>query len=74
MSAGKLIHKDTLKAINVGDVVADRDGVEFEIKGWRKPHKPSSTGRVFVVLTSAPDDFENSFFPTVFDLKIVDFD
>lgn len=71
MSAGRLVHKDTGEEIKIGVTLKSRDG-DVTLIGFRKPHKPSSSGRVFV---KADDDtFEQSLFPHVFDLKIVDYD
>jgi hypothetical protein len=75
MSAGKLVHKDTNTVVNIGDSVqSERDGeiTVYKVMGWRKPHKVSSSGRIFV--QSKNSDFEQSFFPHVFDLKIVGYD
>lgn len=72
MSAGRLVHKHTGDQVNIGDIVMGRDGDELTVMGWRKPHKISSSGRIFV--KGDNDKFEQQFFPHVFDLKIVDFD
>jgi len=56
------------KIINVGDKVFDRDGKAATVKGWREPHKPSSTGRVYVVWDGSNQEWE--YFPTVFNLHI----
>ena len=71
MFGGKLVRRDGT-AVPLGATLKSRDGEEFVVKGWRRPHKPSSTGRVFVVSKDRPDDFERQFFPSVFDLEIVD--
>lgn len=71
----KLVHKESLREIPLGSkLTTERNGevTEYILRGWRKPHKPSSSGRVFVNRVDTPDGFENSFFPHVFDLKIVE--
>jgi len=35
------------------------------LKGWREPHKPSSTGRVYVILDNDKAWGENEWFPSV---------
>lgn len=46
-----------------------RGSAKYTITGWRAPHKASSTGRVWV---ESEGGFSQEFFPTVFDLEIVD--
>lgn len=72
MGAGRLVHKETGDQVNIGDKLLDRDGSTVIVQGWRKPHKISSSGRVFV--KGDDDTFEQQFFPHVFDLEIVDYD
>jgi len=51
------------------------DEQEYIVVGYRKPHKISSSGRVFVKLRGTDEnDFEHSYFPHVFGLEIVDYD
>ena len=71
MSAGRLVHKDTGKEVLIGATLKGRNG-DVTLIGFRKPHKPSSSGRVFV--EAVDDTFEQSLFPHVFDLEIVDYD
>lgn len=71
MGAGRLVHKETGDVVNIGDKLT-RDGQEYTVQGWRKPHKVSSSGRVFVKIDE--DTFERQLFPHVFDLEIVDYD
>jgi hypothetical protein len=75
-AAGRLVRKDNGEEVKIGDIL-DLNGEKFELKGWRRPHKPSSSGRVFVIATDdvrGISDFEKHFFPHVFDLEIVDFE
>jgi hypothetical protein len=73
MSAGKLVHKETGEELVIGACL-NWDGIEYELRGWRRPHKSSSSGRVFVVRADNPNGFEKSLFPHVFDLEIVDYE
>lgn len=72
MSAGKLVHIETGNVVNIGDKILYKDGRETIVLGWRKPHKLGSTGRIFVKAEN--DNFESSFFPNVFSLKIIDYE
>jgi hypothetical protein len=47
----------------VGMGVEDFRGNKYILTGWREPHKPSSTGRVYV--KESPDDFASEYFPSV---------
>lgn len=58
-----LVHEDTNEEVNAGDSVTSFRGEPAVVKGGMPPHKPSSTGRVWV------DGGE--FFPSVFGLKWV---
>jgi len=71
MGAGRLVDKDG-NDVKIGATITAGDGESFTLMGWRKPHKISSTGRVFV--KNDNDSFEQSFFPNVFDLKIIEHD
>lgn len=42
-----LKYKCNLEPVLIGDVVHIRN-TPYVITGWREPHKPSSTGRVYV--------------------------
>ena len=50
------------------ELIKTKDGVAWVIEGGTPPHKPSSTGRVWVSLLSNPNH-NRDFFPTVFNLK-----
>lgn len=74
--AGRLVHKNNGKEVKIGDIVRytrDDEVTEYEIMGWRKPHKPSSSGLVFVRVKNT-DDFQRHYYPHVFDLEIVDYE
>ncbi len=75
MSIGRLVRKSDGTEVPIGaKLTSDNDGEEYELKGFRKPHKPSSSGRVFVVPMEDIEGFEHSYFPHVFGLEIVDHD
>tara|TARA_R110001632_G_scaffold26343_1_gene71274 strand:- start:1654 stop:1884 length:231 start_codon:yes stop_codon:yes gene_type:complete len=50
------------------ELVTTKDGENWIVEGGVPPHKPSSTGRVWVSLLSNPKH-NRDFFPTVFNLK-----
>jgi hypothetical protein len=49
----------------IGEMLESHRGDQYRITGGRPPHKPSSTGRVWV-------EGGGEYFPTVFDLTWVD--
>ena len=53
----------TGEPVRIGDAVTDFRGETCTISGGRAPHKPSSTGRVWVA------EFSQEYFPAVFDLE-----
>lgn len=59
-----LTHMDGTPACT-GEMLESHRGEQYRITGGRPPHKPSSTGRVWV-------EGGGEFFPTVFNLKWVD--
>lgn len=69
-AAGRLVTKSDGIELPIGAIIKDNNGIEFTLKGWRRPHKASSSGRVFVMKKN--DVFERQFFPHVFGLEIVD--
>jgi len=60
-----LVNSKTLEPVRVGDIVTDFRGETCTISGGRAPHKPSSTGRVWV------NEFSQEYFPGVFNLEWV---
>jgi len=60
-----LVNSETLEPVRVGDIVTDFRGETCTISGGRAPHKPSSTGRVWV------NEFSQEYFPGVFNLEWV---
>lgn len=63
----KLIHKKTGETVQRGDAVTLRGG-RAVIKGWCMPHKPGSTGRIYVTYNG----IEQEFFPNVGGCEWVD--
>ena len=66
-----LIHKETGEAVQAKELVRGRHNEAWVVEGGTRPHKPSSTGRVWV---RALDDttWNREFFPQVFDMKWVE--
>jgi hypothetical protein len=44
----ELVYNDSLEPVEVGDIRTLRDNEKVKVTGIQFPHKPSSTGRVFV--------------------------
>ena len=44
----KLVYKDGGKEVQVGDVVVLKDGTTALVDSFQKPHKPASSGSVYV--------------------------
>jgi hypothetical protein len=53
-----LVHADTGVPVQEGEKIDD-----FHIKGGWPPHKPSSTGKVWI------EEYSQEYFPNVFKLK-----
>lgn len=61
----RLIHKKTGETVKRGDIITLNPGKErVMVKGWCMPHKPSSTGRIYVRLEGEMND-EREYFPSV---------
>ena len=61
----------TLETINgepvkIGETIFNRHGIRHTLKGGSPPHKPSSTGRVYVQRNG--DKSQREYFPQVFHL------
>lgn len=66
---GKLVDVNG-NIVNVGDKATSFRGELATVQGWTKPvHNPNSTGRVHV---QWHDGLTGSYYPSVFDCKIVD--
>lgn len=59
----RLIYANSKKPVQLGDVVAMRDGQEGVVEAIVEPHKPSSTGRVRV--RTGSHMFASEYFPQV---------
>jgi hypothetical protein len=62
--AWTLMHKDGTPAC-MGEMLETQSGEQYRITGGRPPHKPASTGRVWI-------EGGGEFFPSVFGLKWVE--
>ena len=58
-----LVHGRTGVPVQEGEVVRDFRGKAETIKGGRPPHKPESTGHVWV------GAYSQEYYPSVFDLR-----
>jgi uncharacterized Zn finger protein len=67
----KLIYEETGKEVKIGDVVII-DRKRHEVTGIQKPHKPSSTGRVYVEAKSKKLWGAMSYFPSVIGAKWIE--
>jgi hypothetical protein len=61
----KLISKITGKEVKAGDILTDFRGDTTVLKSFTEPHKPSSTGKVYV------EGGLTGYYPSVYDLEIV---
>jgi hypothetical protein len=67
----KLINEETGLEIQVGDKVTSSGGDEYILQSFKEPHKPSSTGRVYVKPANG-EGMSREFFPSVIGAKIVE--
>lgn len=65
----KLVDEKTGKKLEVGQKVTCFRGEEYTLTDAREPHKPSSTGRVYVRKEGAK--YGREFFPSVIGAKWV---
>ena len=54
--------------IEIGDVVETFKGIEVTVTGWAPPHKPGSTGYVFVEYATGETA---TYYPSVIDAKFI---
>lgn len=66
----RLIYEKTGEEVKAGDLVSSQDGELFRLDFYREPHKPSSTGRVYVTRLEAGCQLE--FFPSVIGAKWIE--
>ena len=57
-----LVYKKTGETVEIGDMAEIGRGETVKVIGIEKPHKPSSTGRVYVQFDNEVD---SSYFPSV---------
>ena len=60
-----LVRTDNKQPVRMGETVQDFRGESYTISGGRAPHKPASTGRVWV------QEVSQEYFPAVFGLEWV---
>jgi len=63
----KLVHQLTQKDVWHNELVQDRDGQNYVVKGGVPPHKPSSSGRIWVA--DITNTHNREYFPSVCGLK-----
>ncbi len=63
-----LVHKETKEPVETKELTLTRDGEAWVVEGGTPPHKPSSSGRVWVRLTDNPE-WNREFFPNVFEME-----
>jgi len=72
----KLVYEKTGIAVDIDDICTLRDGIKVKVSGIQKPHKPASTGRVFVdIIPEDRDDYgigTMSYFPSVIGAKWIE--
>ena len=67
-----LIYKDGRGSVCAKDIVTSSTGERWVVEGGAPPHKPSSTGRVWVrvwVRLPSPRSLSREFFPSVFGME-----
>ena len=62
----KLVSKDTGKEAKFGDKLTSFRYETYKLIGGSPPHKPSSTGSIYVVNSAEEDE---CYYPSVFGLK-----
>jgi hypothetical protein len=60
-----LVNKKTGRPLSIGARVTDFRGDPMRLLGGAAPHKPESTGRIYVI----SDGVEHSFYPGVIDAE-----
>ena len=67
----KLINEETGKEIQIGELVTCFRGNEYILVSFTEPHKPSSTGRVYVAPAHG-EGMRREYFPSVVGAKIIE--
>lgn len=65
-----LVDSETLRPIEKGDIRVLDDGQTVIVTGWSEPHKPSSSGKVYVEYPGR--DWSMTYYPTVIGAKFID--
>lgn len=58
----RLVYRATGQEVQIGDKVTLSDGAEVTVESIKKPHKPSSTGRVYLMYNP---EYISGYFPEV---------
>lgn len=66
----KLIYEKTGEQVQAGDLVSLQDGELYRLDFYREPHKPSSTGRVYI--TPEGGGGQRELFPSVIGAKWIE--
>lgn len=51
--------------VKIGQIVTDFRGETAIVTGWQEPHKPSSSGRIYVKFTE-DQQMSNEYYPSVY--------
>tara|TARA_R110000764_G_scaffold7216_4_gene25982 strand:- start:474 stop:710 length:237 start_codon:yes stop_codon:yes gene_type:complete len=66
-----LVNKETKDDVNIKDLIKTFREEEWILEGGIPPHKPSSTGRVWVSSVGNPN-WNREFYPSVFNMKWIE--
>lgn len=70
----KLVYKRSGSEVKIGDIASTFRGEQVRVSDFTPPHKPSSTGRVYVQFLDSDSDspvFTREFFPSVIEAEWV---
>lgn len=68
----QLVYTATKQPVKIGDKVALKDDKTVIVTGFQKPHKPASTGRVYVRYVDFATTTECAYFPSVIGAEWID--
>lgn len=71
-ATAKVVNADTGKEIPLGSQVSTNSGEVWTLDSFTPPHKPSSTGRVYLTRMVGNDEQSGQYFPSVINAKIVE--
>lgn len=68
----KLIYEATGLEPKVNEEITSFRGETYILTGWREPHKPGSSGHIYVRYPDEPGGVMSAeYYPSVFDMKFV---